>query len=226
MKRKAAGALALAVALSGALAVPAFAADPSADATVSESGKTASTVITGTIRPTTLSVTVPTAVAFDVDPGATAGTELSGDKAGQFTSPSNFAIANNSVVDVYAYVSAVTAADVNLTAKKAEVAAKTNEAPAKIMVGVKDAAPASFGTEADWLTNPLAEGAKYYAFNADANGKLAAKDPAAAEGAQTDNKAAMRIFGQVPSTGWANGDTFTVTPTFTITVTDPAAPAS
>lgn len=225
MKRKAVGAVALAVALSGVLAVPAFAADAETKEVIA-SGGTASTAITGTIKPTTLSVTVPTTVAFDVDPGATAGTTLEGDKAGQFTGPSNFAIVNNSVVDVYAYVSSVAATDVNLTAKKDEVAAKAGANPAKIMVGVRDAAPASFDTETDWLTSPLAADAKYYAFNVGANGKLLAKDPADASGTQTSNKATMHIFGQVPSTGWANGDKFTVTPTFTITVTDPATPAS
>lgn len=219
MKKKTGAALALAVTLSMAFAVPAFAAE----GTVDSSGGTSSTTITGTIKPTTLTVTVPTTVAFDVDPGATVGTTLdqSTGKAGQFTSPDNFTIVNNSVVDVYAFVSGVsTVTGVSLVDNPSSVAAKEGENLAKIMVGVKDTAPQNFNTATDWLTGNLSD-AHYYAFNATNKGKLAAKD--ASNNSQTDNKATMRVFGQVPSTGWATGDSFTVVPTFTVTVTDPEA---
>ena len=217
MKKTTGGALALAVTLSMALAVPAFAED----ATVNESGGTTTTTITGTIKPTTLTVTVPTTVAFDVDPGAEAATTLNNDtlKAGQFTNPSNFSIINNSVVDVYAYVSSVaTPSGAALVTSEQSVAPKEGETAAKVMVGVKSTAPADFSTAADWLKSDMSEGEKYYAFNADAKGKLAAKS--SVEG-QTDNQATMYVFGQVPKTGWATNDTFTVVPTFTITVNNP-----
>ena len=219
--KKTAGALALAVTLSMALATPAFAETKVEMGSVDKAGTT-NTTITGTIKPTTLTVTVPTTVAFEVDPGAEPSTTLDENtkKAGQFTNPSNFTIINNSVVDVYAYVSAVNSVDkAALVTSEQSVAPKEGDTAAKIMVGVKSTAPTDFSTAADWLKSDMGEGEKYYAFNAEGKGKLAAKDETNAS--QTDNQATMYVFGQVSKTGWTVDDTFTVVPTFTITVNNP-----
>lgn len=218
MKLKKAAAIALAIATATAICVPsaAFAADePTAtipgSANVTAPDGSADSTLTGTIKATTLSVSVPTAATFNVDPGkaVAAGAD------GQFTSPSNYTITNASVVPVYAYVSKVTATGVALTDDKAQVskASTAGGDDAKIQFAVKDAAPADFDTAADWLTTSTA---KYYAFNAATKGKLEA-------GSDTPQTATMAFYGQAPSENWTNGQTFTVTPTFTVTTSEPAA---
>lgn len=208
MKKLAASALALATAAAICAPAAAFAADvTSTDATAP--GDTDS-AITGTIKATTLSVSVPTKAAFTVDPGKTAAAG----EGGQYASPTNYTVTNKSVVPVYAYVSKVAATDVSLVAAPADVKAATNagDKDAKIMFAVKDAAPTDFNTAGDWLTTGTS---KYYAFNASTFGKLDA-----AGGSNAD--ATMKFYGQAPSTNWTEKQTFTVTPTFTITTTDPS----
>lgn len=216
MKLKKAAAIALAFATAAALSVPAtaLAADPTATVpgtpNVTAADGTMDSTLTGTIKTTTLSVSVPTAATFNVDPGKAAA---AGD-GGQFESPTNYTITNKSVVPVYAYVSKVTASKVALTDDKGAVAKATTAggADAKIQFAVKDAAPANFDTKADWLTTTTS---KYYAFNAANTGKIEA-------GSTTPQSKTMKFYGQVPSENWTNAQTFTVTPTFTISATVPA----
>lgn len=224
MKKSKLGACALALATAAAICVPAtaFAADaPSATdpANVTASGGTQSSELTGTINATTLSVSVPTKATFNVDPTATAAAgsyDGSTHKHGQFESPTNYAITNNSKVPVYAYISGVatpttgTVTDLSLTKKTAEV---TSHAIQFAVAGTGGPTLA-LDAEAGWLDTATA---KYFAFNATGHGKIAAGD--------TGNSAGMDFFGAVSDTAgaWAQGDTFVVQPTFTVTATDPGA---
>lgn len=219
MLKKKFGACALALATAAAVCVPGTAlADPVAVGTseMTAAGDAAST-ITGTITATKLSVSVPTTAAFTIDPTITATNDAAGVAAQLTNVPTDYTVTNSSAVPVYAYISncaisatdgtpaLVTKAD-GLTADKA------------VMFAVKDAAskPANFATEADWLTTAAG---KYYAFNAAEYGKLATPKAATAAG-DSSNAATMSFYGQT-TTGWSNGDTFTIVPTFTITATAP-----
>lgn len=229
--RSAARTTALAAALALALFAPAtaFAADPTSDAPAEASGTpaeaTASTgatsTITGTIHATTLSAKVPTVVPFNIDPGATqwAGT-ASGQKRGQFTSPSNYVITNYSAVDVYGYVSNVTvekATLVNKTTDLAKTGGDTTPANVKVMVGLGDIdSEMTLADQNDWLKSGTQT---YYAFNKTTKGKLVASTnaPSTAGGTVT-----MHIYGAVKNGGWAEGDNFVVKPVFKIVAAEPA----
>lgn len=205
MKMKKLGACAIALATATALCAPmaAFAAD--ATITPGKGAGDTDSVITGTIAATTLSVSVPTAAAFTIDP-----TKAADNVSSQLTDvPTNYTVTNASVVPVYAYISACGIAKAGTTAGTPTlVTAVDNLTTANsVMFAVKDAtsAPEDFTKPADWLTTTAD---KYYPITA--NGKLAAKNGAAT----------MSFYGQT-TTGWTNGDSFTVTPKFTITATDP-----
>ena len=219
MKKNKIGACALALATAAAICVPgmAFAADGDPTATVpADPNVVAPTTdtptkseLTGTIKATTLSVTVPTAATFNVDPTVNAT-----DPSTQIQSPTNYTITNSSVVPVYAYVSKVEKTDVLLTDSTAGVKAGTTGKDNTIMFGVKDVAPANFAAQGDWFTDSTS---KYYAFNSATHGKLAGKT------ADTTDSATMKFYGQVSNEGWVDGQTFTITPSFTIATTDPDA---
>lgn len=231
MKLKKAAAIALAFATTAALCVPAtaLAADPDPTAGTPENviaaDGTKSSVITGTIKPTTLKVSVPTVVSFDVDPGATpaatavdATTKISG----QFKSPSNFTVTNYSVVDVYGYVSGVAATGATLSQTGAAAGVRAADGTAwdtvpTVQVVASDTAPGDFATPAKWFDT--AKTKKLYAFNEATKGKLAAS----LDGTTKGGEATMHMYGQVTQGGWKAGDTFTVTPTFTIKTADPGA---
>lgn len=230
MKLKKAAAIALAFATTAALCVPAtaLAADPDPTAGTPENviaaDGTKSSVITGTIKPTTLKVSVPTVVSFDVDPGATPSyyAANSDGVSGQFKSPSNFTITNYSVVDVYGYVSGVAAAGCTLSQAgptagvRAADGAAWDTLPA-VQIVASDAAPGTWDAPADWFDTVKTK--QFYAFNSGSHGKLAASADGTAEG----GKATMYMLGRVTQGGWKAGDTFTVTPTFTIKTADPGA---
>lgn len=234
MKLKKAAAIALAFATAAALSVPSAAlaadGDPAAGTPAeiksSADGKnSASSAITGTIKPTTLKVSVPTVVSFDVDPGATpaaTAVDPTTKVSGQFKSPSNFTVTNYSVVDVYGYVSGVAATGATLSQTGATAGAHAADGttwatePA-VQIVASDTAPGDFATAAKWFDTTKTK--KLYAFNSTANGKLAAS----ADGTAAGGEATMHLYGQVAQTGWKTGDTFTVTPTFTIATADPGA---
>lgn len=235
MKLKKAAAIALAFATTAALCAPATAlaadGDPTAGspteiASAATGSNSASSAITGTIKPTTLKVSVPTVVPFNVDPGATPelGDPYSPGGSGQFKSPENFTITNYSVVDVYGYVSGVTAAGCTLSQTEATAGVRaadgttwTTPPVVQIVASDTDSSPLDFNTAGDWFDTVKTK--KLYAFNEASNGKLNASADGTAEG----GKASMFMFGRVAQTGWKTGDTFTVTPTFTIATADPGA---
>lgn len=234
-KRRPVRAFAVASALALTLCAPvaAFAADPTAgtnaDATATA---TPASTITGTIHATTLKATVPTVVAFDIDPGATQTAALTGTfgasnkKIGQFTNPTNYTITNYSAVDVYGYVSSVTTTNATLINTKGDLA-KAVGAPTtantKVMVGLCGTADSYLDiTKTDgWLMADIADTAakRYYAFNKTTQGKLAASAnaPTAAGGSAT-----MTIRGAVLNGNWAENQSFQVKPVFKITASVPA----
>lgn len=199
MKKRKIGVLALSLAVASAICVPtaAFAANawdpavsldtPPENVTSADTG--ANTTLKGVIKPTTLSVSVPTAVTFSVDPGETpsfTGAPTS-TTVGQFVSPSNYTITNKSRVPIYAAVTAVTTGSgsglkaVSLTGDPSALTAGTETNPA-VMVGLNDkgnsdgttgtllsldysaATPTATGT---WLNTSIAPGSPYYAFHQD-----------------------------------------------------------
>ena len=217
MKKSKIGACALALATAAALSVPSLAfAAGATSSTVAVAGDTPST-ITGTITATKLSVSVPTTAAFTIDPTIEAAAVDS-----QLTDlPDNYTVTNESAVPVYAYISSCSInKGVGMSGDPTLVTATSGLSDDyAVMFAVKDAAskPANFSTADDWLTT--APGT-YYAFNADGHGKLATQKAATAAG-DTSNAATMSFYGQT-TTGWSNGDTFTIVPTFTIATKDPA----
>lgn len=236
-------AIALASALALALCVPAaaFAAEVgsgTADATAATTAR--STAATGTIKATTLTVTVPTKVAFYLDPGAAQSTVLSGTwpadtKFGQYTNPSNFTITNHSAVDVYGYVSKVESPHVTLVndqtlQKDGGVApSAATKARTKVMVGICDTTESmALGTASDWMTESVGDTAatRYYAFNKAGHGKLAAAldSKGSVDNSRSDAKGeyTMTIRGAVYQGGWSESENFLIKPVVKIVTTDPS----
>lgn len=239
---------ALTVALASALAlalcapVSAFAADPvppeaSDDKTVTTTGGTQESKITGTVKATTITVTVPTQVAFYIDPGATRSTTANwatSKKIGQYTNPTNFTITNRSAVDVYGYVSKVASPHVTLVDNENALEKPGGVAPGVdnktsigVMVGICDTSVSdlALGTPGNWMTEDIADtkANRYFAFNKGSQGKLTAATEKAGSGATVSPGGActMTVRGAVFDGGWTQNENFLITPTFKI-VTDPA----
>lgn len=241
-------AMALASALTLALAAPAaaFAADPMppqvADAdvkTVTTTGGTQETEITGTVKATTVSVTVPTKVAFYLDPGAAQGTtrDASANKYGQYTNPTNITVTNRSAVDVYGYVSSVSSNDVTLVNSKADLKKPGGIAPGAanasqigVMVGICDTTESmSLDTPGDWMTVAGVADTKdnrYYAFNKAKHGRLsAAQGDVVSSHDGIGGSYTMTIRGAVFQGGWSQDESFLIKPTIKIVTTDPSTVA-
>lgn len=242
MKAKRLTALALALALAASAGMPAFAATPSASSSqvtekLTSGSATTDTTITGTIVATQIKVTLPITIAFDIDPTkeATASDSVC---SNQITQPANLTITNNSVVPIWVRVSGVkvtagtggrapaltqTAADVTGTAAANDL---------KMMFALKDeaSAPANFTTAGDWLTTGVTAATKYYlntkktggiALAADYAGRLEQAGTTAATANGTKDSVSFKLYGQI-NRGWQVGDSFTITPTFTVSATKPA----
>lgn len=246
-----AGALVVSSALVLALGAPAaaFAADPTPpvpDAStpkeiVLANGEQES-AITGTVKATTLKVSVPTQVSFYIDPGATPSTDAkdwsTNTKIGQFTSPSNFTVTNYSAVDVYGFVSGVTSDWVTLV-DSGELSKPGGVKPGfdskgriKVKIGLGDPAMAmNLATPGDWMTEAGvadADGKRYYAFNRAGKGLLASSPDGTnvEDGTNRGDKAkgsyTVTIRGEVKSGGWSQDDNFLVKPKFKIVAAKPA----
>ena len=248
-------AVALASALALALGVPgvAFAADPdpvppeaSGEKIVTAAGDTQEAEITGTVKATTITVSVPTKVTFYLDPGAAQSTDASGwatsKKIGQYTNPSNFTITNRSAVDVYGYVSQVTSPHVTLVNAKSSLRKPGGVAPSPdnaarigVMVGLAGVDETlSFDKTADWMTVDGvkdAKDARYYAFNKDRHGRLAAAQNGQvssytdSQNKKLEGQYTMTIRGAVFNGGWSQDEKFLINPVFKIVTTDPSTVA-
>lgn len=235
MKKTKLGVLALSVALASAICVPAtaFAAlTPTDDGTGTDTDASdlmaatpGETTLIGKIKATTLSVTIPTTMQFAIDPGAAQGVAEDSSvttKHGQYTSPSNYTVTNNSQVPVKVSIDTATATDCTLTDTKASLEPGST-ANRKVMVGLSDKANgASLDVDATagWLSTGAnlglvpfgktdATGTSAVAAN---TGKLASADTTVVG----DNKATMYVFGAVAQNGWMDGNSFSVKPTLKV----------
>jgi len=232
-------ALMLAMSMAAASTTAAY-GDPGVSATdeVKAAGGSTNMTLTGNIQVTTLSVTIPTTVAFDVDM-TQIPVKSATDKAGvnvQVTGPTetDYKIVNKSASTVWVYVSAVTPSATS-TGKTPALVSKYSDLKAadyNLLFAIKDtkvAPPAvnAYTNETDltlggdspdfWMKSGMASGDKYY-LNSD-NGKLLAQDQATAA---KENEMPLTIYAFTRK-GWVAGDSFTVQPTFTVSVTDPTA---
>ena len=201
-------------------------------------------LLTGTIKVTTLSVTIPTTVSFNVDMTKIPASEAGGDATKTVNvqveqpSDSDYKITNNSASSVWVYVTGVTPTAnggdkvPKLTNKYEEV--KKNDY--NILFAIKDSAenspkagaydgtiktePDEIGTADYWMTTGISSTNKYY-LNSTTNGELIAADLAKDDKAG-DNIMPLTIYAFTRK-GWKAGDKFNVTPVFTVSVTDPTA---
>lgn len=171
------------------------------------SGKTE---FTGTIAATVLSATIPTKVAFDVDPTK----DPTGGVQSQITEPEIF-VENNSTVPIFLKVSEVTSdsASSGVALVNTETSNTVTQSDGtvrlsgkKTMFTVKQTVPANFSTAADWMS--VGTG---LSFNVLPDQKAI----------NTDKQIQVHVCGQTGN-GWKVNDSFKVTPTFVIS----AAPAS
>ena len=175
-------------------------------------GQGLTTEVKGTILATSIKVTVPTSINFDVDitkniDGASAGQN-------QVVTTSFPSIANHSPVPVYVQVTNV-ATDAAITLINDAPILNLDWGLKNVMFAISDKA-ASYTTSTDPLkllmatnvaggTNPES---KY--FINENKGMIAARD----------GKSTLQVFAAT-RTGWTASDVFTVTPTFTIYTTPP-----
>ena len=170
------------------------------------------TTIEGTINVTTLSVTVPMKTAFDIDPNKYDDTT----KANQITTQSaDYKITNNSSSPIWVYVSAVAQDKVKLVQSPAKLSEATS-----MMLAIKKS-----GTKTDtamtdenfWLKTDGGAGYKYVldpdtdtTSDSTLKGKIAA-----------NSEMSLELYA-LTKTGWTHGNTFTVQPSFMITIADPS----
>ncbi|MBS5066094.1 MAG: hypothetical protein KHZ58_20320 [Hungatella hathewayi] len=250
-KTKKMAALALTIAMAAGGMTSAYAAGATGETSVEaskdvKSAGDTSMLLTGTIKVTTLSVTIPTTVSFNVDmtqvPKSGAKDKTGETKVNvQVEQPEDtiYKITNNSASSVWVYVTGVTS-EANggsklpvLTDTYADV--KANDY--NMLFAIKDSAedapeagtysdpatePDEIGTAAYWMTkNGINSTDKKYYLNSTTNGELIAKDQAVKDG-NTKNEMPLTIYAFTRK-GWKAGDKFNVTPVFTVSVTDPTA---
>ncbi|MFR2846100.1 MAG: hypothetical protein ACLTC4_02700, partial [Hungatella hathewayi] len=204
-------ALMLAMSMAAAGTTAAY-GDPGVSATdeVKSAGGSTNMTLTGNIQVTTLSVTIPTTVAFDVDM-TKIPVKSATDKAGvnvQVTGPTetDYKIVNKSASTVWVYVTAVTPSATS-TGKTPALVSKYSDlkvADYNLLFAIKDtkvAPPAvnAYTDETDltldgdsadfWMKSGMASGDKYY-LNSD-YGKLLAQDQATGE---KENEMPLTIY--------------------------------
>lgn len=241
MRAKKLTALALTLALAASLGLPALAApsvsSSQATKTLTNNSATTDTQITGTIVATQLKVTLPLTISFDIDP-TKANTAAGAVCNNQITQPANLTITNNSVVPIWVRVSGVSTAAVtggrapSLTQTASEVAGTAAANNLKMMFALKDeySAPADFATASDWMTASTLTSNKYYlntkksggtALAADYVGRLEQAGTTTVTANGTKDSVTFKLYGQI-NRGWQVGDSFKITPTFTVSATKPA----
>ena len=213
--------------------------------TVSGPGDNTTMTLTGVVKVTTLKVTIPTAVTFDIDmtavPSAPAAEDTTAaakmqkvkPQVGQ-PDPDVYKITNQSASSVWVYVNEVSVeGDAGGTAPTLVTAYETMFAnPNNVMFTLKDAKDDSTpltvtgtegtnmkigteGADGDWMV----AGSKDYYLNAN-KGKLVAADQATSMG--KENEMGLRIYAYTRK-GWQAGNSFKVKPVFTVSVTEPGS---
>ena len=212
MKKRAALALAIGMAMAGNMvSYAAVAGDADTDAassaiSISGASGTQNSVLKGTIKVTNIRVQVPTAAGFEINPNATTTATAVSQIELQST---NYKIKNLSTVDLDVSITDVALAATSGTAPTLVNTVAGLSGDRKVMFAIRDTAEASGAApvEADtakWIMSPTTS-APYYV-NGSAASTLA-----------PNGELEMKLYGAT-TTGWANNDTFTVTPTFTIAV--------
>lgn len=217
MKSKKILSLLLALSMTAALSVPAFAGELTApetattyDSNEKDDGDGVQTEITGHIMVTQLKVTVPTAVAFNIDPNAEITSGTSQVKAAESK------ITNNSLVPVYTKISAVDVdTDISgATLVDQEVSLTTSKT---VMLGYKKET-CDLDTQSDWLMEDRDFDKDLYLLNSE-KGKIAAsEDGTTGVDMELTVSAATRV-------GWAAGNKFKVTPTIVVSAKEFTAAA-
>jgi len=215
MRKTAAIALAAGMAVTGSMASYASSLESASVTDVeitssdgaSEVSGSQQSVLTGTIKVTSISVKVPTAAAFEINPNLT----LDGDNVDRITAQSSeYKITNTSTVPIDVSITAVATNGASaFTNEAANLTGENNDK--KVMFAVRKK-----GENAP--TGAAADKAKW--FDPAAN---YATDPYKVSATADDNTLAaggvleMTLYGSTVQ-GWKNNETFTVTPTFTISV--------
>ena len=244
-KTKKMAALALTIAMAAGGMTSAYAAGATGETSVEASKDVKSVgdtnmLLTGTIKVTTLSVTIPTTVSFNVDMTKVPASAASDKTVNvQVEQPADtvYKITNNSASSVWVYVTVVTP-EANggslpvLTNTYADVKTKDNN----MQFAIKDSAenspkagaydgttkpePDEIGAPGYWMTTAISSTDKYY-LNSTTKGELIAKD-LAVDAKAGKNEMPLTIYAFTRK-GWKAGDKFNVTPVFTVSVTDPTA---
>lgn len=211
LKKVTAVVMAMGMAATGSMA--SYAAAPSAGTTeesemnISGTAGTQTSELTGYIAITNIKVKVPVKAGFDINPNGTVA--VAADKFGLIeTQASTYQIENLSTTELTVKISNVAVSGgVNL------VTSEPTDAPAdakKLMFAIKKAGVVpALATAGDWMT----AGANDYYLDA-SGAPLALKAKGDADGGDKVN---MKLYG-ITKSGWTNGATFSVTPTFTIAV--------
>ena len=215
MKKTAALALAVGMAVTGSMASYAsgLANATIEDVAISTSnaagtvGGSQNSVLTGTIKVTSISVKVPTAAAFEMNPNLT----VTDPQVNRITAQSGeYKITNTSAVPIDVSITKVTTdATGGFTNDATKLTGAGNDK--KIMFAVRkstEAVPTSATEDkVKWFDPAPGTGAVSYKVSTTAgDNTLAAGDVLE-----------MTLYGATVQ-GWSNNDTFTVTPTFTISV--------
>lgn len=208
MKRVTAMVMAMGMTAAGNQAVYASAVPPAAGATVTaeavvdaSTGSNTTSELTGYIAISSIKVVVPVKAGFDIDPNS--ATDLATGHGRIQTQAGNYQIENKSELKVKVKISAVAASGVTLTQTEDDAVNKSKNL--MLSVRKKGAAKPAAATTGDWLLQSDI-----------ANYKL---DGTASECViEKKSTLDMELFG-ITGAGWTgNNETFTVTPTFTISL--------
>ena len=186
---------------------PAAGATKESEMNISGTAGTQTSELTGYIAITNIKVKVPVKAGFDINPNGTVA--VAADKFGLIeTQASTYQIENLSTTELTVKISNV-AVSGGLNLVTSEPSDQPTDAK-KLMFAIKKAGVVpALATAGDWMT----AGAKDYYLDA-SGAPLALKAKGDADGGDKVN---MKLYG-ITKSGWTNGATFSVTPTFTIAV--------
>lgn len=218
IRKAAAVAAAIGLTVTGTMA--AYGATAAADTSVAYAtksmgdGGTADSVITGHIKVTNISVQVPMTSSFDIDPNKTVA--AGGDGGAQMgDQATNYTITNLSTVPLDISITKVTpVTGVELVQTVAALDAKDKN----VLFAIREASETvpklpggAGGDDAKWLSSGVL--ATPYKVAATA-GKNTIQASGAAGGADS---LTMKVYAATKK-GWKSGDSFTITPTFTVSL--------
>lgn len=209
-------ALAMGLAVTGSTAAYGAVGDPAVGvdtATVSTTGPT-ETELLGRINATTLKVTIPLNVTFDVDPSKYDKNETDF-LTRQMNGPNNYNIVNNSATPVYVHISNIAqgtvAGDITSTCVLTDDPADVENTAKKkqVLMAIRDKTDTKVpATYADLSTGfGFKPGTNNYTLNKDNKGKI-----------ESGATMTLTIYG-LTNKGWTQGDVFSVKPSFTVGLT-------